>query len=178
MHRPAARRAIGRPRSMPASTLCVLLVACATPQRGQPGAEADTPASRATPKRVVTAIMVEPSVLYRPLIPGSYVIQTADLADSILHVGLTTFDAQGVLVPRTAEAVPSVENGLWRVNPSGEMELVWKIRPGTTWHDGTPFTTDDLLFTVQLAQDPNLPEFWGGASDVWDLITGVRALDP
>jgi peptide/nickel transport system substrate-binding protein len=55
---------------------------------------------------------------------------------------------------------------------------VWKIRPGTTWHDGTPFTTDDLLFTLQLAQDPSLPELRGGASDVWDLITGVRALDP
>jgi peptide/nickel transport system substrate-binding protein len=160
-----------------ACTLFVLLAACAAPPPVQrsTGTEPEQP-SRG-PKRIVTAIMVEPGALYRPLIPGGFVIQTGDLGDTILGIGLSGFDHQGILQPKLAEAVPSVENGLWRVLPSGQMELVWKIRPGAAWHDGTPFTTDDLLFTVQLSLDPSLPEFRGGAAEVWDLVDGVQAVD-
>ena len=158
--------------------LSVLLVACATPRpggRGGAGTEIEQPSLG--PKRIVTAIMVEPGALYRPLIPGGFVIQTADLADTILNVGLSTFDHQGILRPKMAEAVPSVDNGLWQVAPSGRMELVWKIQSGAEWHDGVHFTTDDLLFGVQLGQDPSLPEFRGGAAEVWELVEGVQALD-
>jgi peptide/nickel transport system substrate-binding protein len=162
---------------MIACALSVLVVACATPPSGQRsvGTEAQQP-SRG-PVRIVTAIMVEPAAFYRPLIPGGFTIQTADLGDTILGMGLSTFDHQGILQARMAEAVPTVENGLWKVLPDGRMETTWKIRAGAAWHDGTPFTTDDLLFTAQLSLDPNLPEFRGGAAEVWDLIEGVHAVD-
>ena len=28
-----------------------------------------------------------------------------------------------------AEVVPTIENGLWRLLPDGQMELTWKIKP-------------------------------------------------
>src|SRR6266545_4433665 len=87
----------------------VFLVACATPlpQQGSPGAEIEP--SRTGPKRLVTAVMAEPLALYRPLIPGGSTIQTADLADTILNMGLSTYDHRGILQAKMAEAVPTAE---------------------------------------------------------------------
>jgi peptide/nickel transport system substrate-binding protein len=36
------------------------------------------------------------------------------------------------------------------------METTWKIRPNARWHDGAPFTADDILFTLQVLGDPEL----------------------
>lgn len=55
--------------------------------------------------------------------------------------------------------MPSLENGLWKLLPDGRMETTWKIRPGAVWHDGTSFTTDDLVFTALTGNDPELPDF-------------------
>ena len=60
-------------------------------------------------------------------------------------------------MPVLAEAIPSFENGLWKVFPDGQMETTWKIREGARWHDGTPFTSGDVLFTSKLEQDKELP---------------------
>src|SRR5205814_728903 len=35
----------------------------------------------------------------------------------------------------------------------------WTIRDGAQWHDGTPFSTDDLLFSLEVGQDKQLPLF-------------------
>lgn len=71
----------------------------------------------------------------------------SNLITELVHTALTALDNKGVLQPRLAEAVPSLENGLWKVFPDGRMETTWKLKPGLRWHDGTPFTSDDLLFT-------------------------------
>jgi peptide/nickel transport system substrate-binding protein len=47
--------------------------------------------------------------------------------------------------------------GTWQLNPDGTMDTTWRIHPGVTWHDGTPFTTADLLFAFQVFKDPELP---------------------
>src|SRR5207247_11282815 len=47
--------------------------------------------------------------------------------------------------------------GSRKVNGDGCMDLTWRLRPNVKWHDGTPLTTDDLLFTFQVHKDPDLP---------------------
>ena len=38
----------------------------------------------------------------------------------------------------------------------------FKLRQGVTWHDGSPFTADDVIFTMERAQDvPNSPSSFG-----------------
>src|SRR5581483_3932594 len=37
------------------------------------------------------------------------------------------------------------------------MRVVYRIRPGITWHDGAPFTASDLVFSFHLDTDPGLP---------------------
>jgi len=46
-----------------------------------------------------------------------------------------------------------VDNGLWQVNADGSMQTTWHLLPNLVWQDGIPFTTDDLSFTVRVAQD-------------------------
>ena len=70
--------------------------------------------------------------------------QAIDITDMFVNIGMTVMDDQGVRQPALAEAVPTIENGLWKLLPDGQMELIWKIRTGAAWHDGTPFTADDL----------------------------------
>jgi peptide/nickel transport system substrate-binding protein len=41
----------------------------------------------------------------------------------------------------------------WSVAPDG-MSVTFKLRQGVMWHDGKPFTADDVVFTVKAAQNP------------------------
>src|SRR6185436_16670570 len=108
---------------------------------------------RRAPKRLVAAVMAEPPALIRAFM-GAEVTQVKDIAFNVVNVGMTVVDDAGVRYPALAETVPTLENGLWRVLPDGQMEVVWKIRPGAEWHDGSPLTADDLVFSVQVGQDP------------------------
>jgi peptide/nickel transport system substrate-binding protein len=56
-----------------------------------------------------------------------------------------------------AVELPSPDKGTWRVNPDGTMQTIWKIRPNIKWHDGTPFTSQDLLFWFTVITDKNIP---------------------
>jgi peptide/nickel transport system substrate-binding protein len=98
----------------------------------------------------------------------------ADVSEEMVSVGLTGLTPVGDPYPILAEAVPTLENGQWRVFPDGRMETTWTLRPNLTWHDGTPITTEDLLFAVQVGQDRELPEF-GHAG--FAAVAGVRAQD-
>lgn len=52
-------------------------------------------------------------------------------------------------------------------------KLVWNIRlkEGVLWHDGTPFTADDVIFTIQAIHDR---ESRSPLSITWDGITAER----
>ena len=71
--------------------------------------------------------------------------------------------------------MPTLDNGLWKLLPDGRMETTWKIREGATWHDGTPFTADDLVFTAMVGQDKELSIF---NHPGLDAVEAVRAIDP
>jgi peptide/nickel transport system substrate-binding protein len=89
--------------------------------------------------------------------------------------GLTTTDEQMRVVPLLATVVPTIENGGVKVRADGGMDVVWTLRPGVTWHDGTPFTSADVQFTVDAINGPNYnPE----STDGFDRITSVDTPDP
>src|SRR5438094_4550276 len=50
----------------------------------------------------------------------------------------------------------------------------WIIRPGVSWHDGTPFTSDDLVFTMAVVRDSELLIFRHRS---FSFIQGVEAPD-
>lgn len=74
----------------------------------------------------------------------------------LVSSGLTVPDDRGELRGQLAETAPSTENGLWKLFPDGRMETTWVIRTGARWHDGTPLTSQDLVFTAQVVRDHDL----------------------
>lgn len=76
---------------------------------------------------------------------------------SIFHAGLTYWDPAGNLQPQLAVKVPSLADGDWQTFPDGKMEVTWKLKPGLTWHDGRPLTSEDFAFAGQLLRDEATP---------------------
>ncbi len=75
-----------------------------------------------------------------------------DLAGSrVFYEPLAEFDTEGRLVPILAADIPSVENG--GVAPDGTW-VVWTLKRHVSWHDGKPFTADDVVFNWEYAADP------------------------
>ena len=72
-------------------------------------------------------------------------------ATRIFYEPLAGWDAEGNLVPMLAAEIPSRANG----GVSADSRVVtWKLKRGVTWHDGKPFTADDVVFTAAYAGDP------------------------
>ncbi len=69
----------------------------------------------------------------------------------LFHEPLGAFDPDGNLVPILAAGLPSVQNG--GVAKDG-LSVTWKLKRGVQWHDGKPFTADDVVFTWEFAADP------------------------
>ena len=72
-------------------------------------------------------------------------------AARLFYEALAEWDQEGRLVPVLAAELPSVENG--GVAKDGR-SVIWKLKRGVNWHDGKPFTADDVVFTWQYASDP------------------------
>ena len=69
----------------------------------------------------------------------------------IFYEPLAAWDADGNLAPVLAAEIPDIENG--GVAPDG-MSVTWKLKQGVAWHDGQPFTADDVVFNWEYAADP------------------------
>jgi len=72
-------------------------------------------------------------------------------ASRIFYEPLAGWDADGNLVPMLAAEIPDLENG--GLARDG-MSVTWKLKPNVRWHDGKPFTADDVVFTSEYASDP------------------------
>lgn len=89
-----------------------------------------------------------------------------DLA-ALSYAGLMGYDASGVLTPALAERYEISSDGT---------SYTFVIREHATFSDGTPVTAEDVVFTVQKAQDPDLKsprlsDFAGIGVEVLDART-------
>jgi peptide/nickel transport system substrate-binding protein len=69
----------------------------------------------------------------------------------IFYEPLAEWDAEANLQPVLAAEIPSRDNGGLAADGKS---VTWKLKKGVTWHDGAPFTADDVLFNWQYAIDP------------------------
>jgi peptide/nickel transport system substrate-binding protein len=69
----------------------------------------------------------------------------------IFYEPLASWDPEGFLFPVLAAEIPDLENG--GLAKDGK-SVTWKLKPGVTWHDGKPFTADDVVFNWQYSIDP------------------------
>ena len=84
---------------------------------------------------------------------------------------LARFDADGQLVPILAAEVPSGRNG--GIAADGR-STIWQLKRDVTWHDGRPFTADDVIFNWRFATDPATAAFTGG---VYENVKAIEKID-
>jgi len=72
-------------------------------------------------------------------------------ATRIFYEPLAGWDTEGNLIPMLATEIPTRQNG--GVSADGT-SVTWKLKRNVSWHDGKPFSADDVVFTAQYAGDP------------------------
>jgi peptide/nickel transport system substrate-binding protein len=82
------------------------------------------------------------------------------IASRIFFEPLAGWDKEGNLTPQLAAEVPSKANG--GLSADGKT-VTWKLKQGVKWHDGKPFTADDVVFTWQYAKDPATAAYTTGS---------------
>jgi peptide/nickel transport system substrate-binding protein len=121
-----------------------------TPAETQPTVE---PISLIETQVFSEAVVGEPR-LVNPLLG---VLQADRDLVALVFSGLTRLDEFG-------QPVPDLARG-WEVSPDG-LTYTFRLRDDVTWHDGQPFTADDVAFTMSILRDPDytgpsdLAAFW------------------
>jgi peptide/nickel transport system substrate-binding protein len=82
------------------------------------------------------------------------------------------FDDKGNPIPSLCLTVPTKQNHL--ISPDGK-SITFKLRHGVVWHDGKPFTSADVAFTVKTILDPKTNVLTRVG---WDEIERVDTPDP
>ncbi len=86
------------------------------------------------------------------LLNPHFAVGTKDqIASRVFYEPLCSYDPDGNLVPVLAAEVPSVQNGM--VAKDGK-SVTWRLKKNVAWHDGKPFTADDVVFTWEYVMDP------------------------
>ena len=93
-------------------------------------------------------------------------------ASRIFYEPLAAATPDGTFVPVLAEDVPSQKNG--GIAKDG-LSVTWRLKRGVTWHDGKPFTADDVVFNWEFAVDPATAASTKGA---FDEVARVEKIDP
>lgn len=173
--------------------LALLLAACSNaavspapstaPSVAPSAAASEAPSAAAVSGGILTAAWVGPCCLdvdtNNPLSAGG----DAHWWDKI-YGRLVTYSVKDghydQLIPDLAES--------WSTSADG---LTWtiKLRAGVTWHDGEPFTADDVKYSIELCLDPKA----GGCSNAGTLVpiagskafqdgaatvSGIKVVDP
>jgi peptide/nickel transport system substrate-binding protein len=72
-------------------------------------------------------------------------------ASRIFYEPLASYDPDGNLIPVLAAEIPSPQNG--GVSKDG-LSVTWRLKKNVVWHDGKPFTADDVVFNWEYVLDP------------------------
>jgi len=152
-----------------ASAVLIALIAGCAPAPSRSSSTPEQTARSAAPK-ILRIVGTEAVIGNFPGVEGGSGGRTG-----FVNELLTVIDPQDVVIPRLAEETISVDRGTWRVNADGTMDTIWKIRPNVKWHDGQPFTTDDLMFSYTAYKDPALPSFY---AEALKLMTSAEIVDP
>ena len=81
-------------------------------------------------------------------------------ASRIFYEPLAGWDADGNLIPALAAEFQSRENGGLAADGKS---VTWKLKQGVKWHDGKPFTADDVVFNWEFSSDPETAPVTSGS---------------
>lgn len=86
--------------------------------------------------------------------------------NGLVYNGLVRYDKNLKIVGELAES--------WEISEDN-LTIVFHLRKNVTWHDGEPFTADDVKFTYNLYIDPKTPTAY---AEAFKQVTRVEVPDP
>ncbi len=132
-----------------AGILFILLCSCAE-KEGDPAGQG----SPAPGQPTYGDIMVEGSIGDASnLIPMLSTDSTSHSIGALCYNGLVKYDKEIRIVGDLAES--------WEVSADG-LVITFHLRKGVKWHDGHPFTAEDVLYTYKVTIDPKTPTAYSG----------------
>ena len=118
-----------------------------------------------------------------PPVPGDAIV-VASIGDaSRLNPVLANDSASGEIVGRVFNGLLRYDKDLhfegdlaesWEISKDG-LVFTFHLRPGVRWHDGEPFTADDVLFTYRKLTDPDVATPY--AAD-YERVAKAEVVDP
>jgi peptide/nickel transport system substrate-binding protein len=100
------------------------------------------------------------------LIPSLTSDQSSHEVGGLIYDGLVKLDKDLNMAPAMAES--------WTYSPDC-LDLTFKLRKDVKWHDGHPFTADDVVFTYQTMINPKTPAPF---KEGFLLVKDAQAPDP
>jgi len=84
---------------------------------------------------------------------------------ALIFNGLTVADEHGQIMPDLADT--------WDIS-ADNLSYTFYLRTDVRWHDGTPFTADDVVFTIDILRAPDFP----GQPELTELWRTVKVERP
>ncbi|MDW3206696.1 MAG: peptide ABC transporter substrate-binding protein [Alphaproteobacteria bacterium] len=111
-------------------------------------------AAAATKERLTIGLSQYPATLspvFETMMAKAYVL-------AMTRRPITAYDQDWEPICLVCTALPSVEDGtaVWKTAENGNpgIAISYTLHPDAVWGDGTPVTTDDVLLSVDIGQDP------------------------
>jgi peptide/nickel transport system substrate-binding protein len=92
-------------------------------------------------------------------------------ASRVFYEPLAAYDPEGNLSPVLAAEVPSLPAGTLAKDLTW---VTWRLKRNVTWHDGKPFTADDVVFNYEFVSDPATAAVTSGS---YKEVARVEKLD-
>lgn len=131
-----------------------------------------------TARQITTVAAPDKGGVYREAVVGlpRYINPLFSFANDLdrdltglIFQGLVTFDERAEPVPALAES--------WEISPD-QKEYTFHLRSDARWHDGAPFTADDVLFTVGVLQSEQFAQAGQPAStflsQLWSSVSAEK----
>jgi peptide/nickel transport system substrate-binding protein len=101
---------------------------------------------------------------FNPMIPNGWHYQNGSQQIQVEFLWYVNY-ATGELIPRLGES--------WEYNDD-YTQLTLNLRKGVKWNDGEPFTSKDIVWTLQMAMDPKYDDLGGlrhGDAEYWSDVS-------
>ena len=127
----------------------LLVIACLSCSKAKESTFYDDPGKPAYGDTIVTASIGEASNLI-PILAGDSA--SHDVAN-LVYSGLVKYDKNLNIVGVLAKS--------WEISRDN-LSIIFHLRKGVRWQDGTPFTAHDVLYTYKVIIDPKTPTPYSG----------------
>ena len=99
-------------------------------------------------------------------------------------VGYNLYDSLALRDLSKSDVASDIKPGLateWQIDDANPKRWIFKLRQGVKWHDGCPFTADDVVWNLGYSMNDKLPQFnpaqFAQARPYLGTYAGVEKLD-